>query len=79
MPTPPRAHHEDDLGITSVVDGFASSSHSDGPALEVLGHTAYVHDSAHPAREGLGTDGLVNAVVLAGHKGAPASVAVMKW
>ena len=74
----PTAHHEDEPGITSVVDGFASSSYSDRPALEVLGHTAYVHDSAHPARESLGTDRSVDAVLLAGLQGAPDSVTVMK-
>ena len=78
MPTPPSAHHEDEPGIASVVDGFASSSHSDGPALEVLGHTAYVHDSAHPARKSLGTHRPVDAVLLAGLQGAPDSVAVLE-
>ena len=78
MPTPPSAHHKDEPGITSVVDGFASSSHSDGPALEVLGHTAYVHDSAHPARKSLGTHRPVDAILLAGLQGASDSVTVMK-
>ena len=77
MPTPPPTHHEDEPEITSVVNGFAGSSHSDGPALEVLWHTAYVHDSAHPARKGLGTHRPVDAV-LAGLQGAPDSVTVMK-
>ena len=78
MPTPPPAHYEGEPGITSVVNGFAGSSHSDGPALEVLGHTAYVHDSAHSARKSLCTHRTVDAVLLAGLQGAPDSVTVMK-
>ena len=78
MPTSPSAHHEDEPGITSVVDGFACSSHADGSTLEVLGHTADVHDSAHPARESLGTHRTVDAVLLAGLQGASDSGTVMK-
>ena len=78
MPTPPSAHHEDEPGITSVVDGFACSSHADGSTLEMLGHTADVHDGAHPARESLGTHRSVDAILLAGLQGAPDSVTVME-
>ena len=44
----------------------------------MLGHTADVHDGAHPARESLGTHRSVDAVLLAGLQGAPDSVTVMK-
>ena len=74
----PTAHHEDEPRVTPVVDGLRSSGHADGPAPEVLGHLANVHDGAHPAGEGLRTDGLVDAVFLAGLQGAPDSVTVMK-
>ena len=78
MPTMPTAHHKDEPRVTPVVDGLRSSGHADGPAPEVLGHLANVHDGAHPAGEGLRTDGLVDAVFLAGLQGAPDSVTVTK-
>ena len=74
----PTAHHEDEPRVTPVVDGLRSSGHADGPAPEVLGHLANVHDGVHPAGEGLQTDGLVDAVFLAELQGAPDSVTVMK-
>ena len=44
----------------------------------MLGHTADVHDGAHPARESLGTHRSVDAILLAGLQGAPDSVTVME-
>ena len=78
MPALPSAHLQHEARVPALIDGSRSCSHSNGTACEVGRHTGSLHHSAHPVRQSLGTDRMMNATAVSGFKRAPNSVLVVK-